>query len=73
MQILKHKKIAIFYIILFKISLPRIKSQHAAQTVLRMVTDVVEYCTEFLISSLNLLINSKSYRHHGIVILFFLI
>lgn len=48
-----------------QLSLPRIKTQHLAEAVQKLVADVVEYCTDFLISSFDLVVGSKSFRSHG--------
>ncbi|KAE9551899.1 hypothetical protein FO519_004890 [Halicephalobus sp. NKZ332] len=46
-------------------SLPRIKSTQLADVVQGLVGDVVEYCTDFLISSFDLVVGSKSFKSHG--------
>uniref|UniRef100_A0A914E8R3 BTB domain-containing protein n=1 Tax=Acrobeloides nanus TaxID=290746 RepID=A0A914E8R3_9BILA len=48
-----------------QLSLPRIKAQHLAEAVQKLVADVVEFCTDFLISSFDLVLGSKSLRSHG--------
>ncbi|CAD5234723.1 unnamed protein product [Bursaphelenchus xylophilus] len=48
-----------------QIALPRIKAQHSSIYVQKMVNDVVEYCTDFLISSLDLVVQSKLFIQQG--------
>uniref|UniRef100_A0A914YFZ7 BTB domain-containing protein n=1 Tax=Panagrolaimus superbus TaxID=310955 RepID=A0A914YFZ7_9BILA len=46
-------------------SLSRTKSQQLAESVLSLVNDVIEYCTEFLISSFDLILGSTAFKNHG--------
>uniref|UniRef100_A0A914QLU0 BTB domain-containing protein n=1 Tax=Panagrolaimus davidi TaxID=227884 RepID=A0A914QLU0_9BILA len=46
-------------------SLSRAKSQQLAESVLTLVNDVIEYCTEFLISSFDLILGSNAFKLHG--------
>ena len=46
-------------------SLPRIKSVQLSEVVQGLVADVVEYCTDFLISSFDLVVGSKAFKTHG--------
>jgi hypothetical protein len=46
-------------------SLSRTKSQQLAESVLTLVNDVIEYCTEFLISSFDLILGSNAFKLHG--------
>lgn len=48
-----------------QIALPRIKAQHASLFVQKMVNDVVEYCTDFLIASLDLVVTSPAFAQQG--------
>uniref|UniRef100_A0A7E4VFN7 BTB domain-containing protein n=1 Tax=Panagrellus redivivus TaxID=6233 RepID=A0A7E4VFN7_PANRE len=46
-------------------SLPRIKTAALAESVQSLVADVVEYCTDFLTSSFDLVVGSKSFKSYG--------
>lgn len=48
-----------------QVGLPRIKSQQLAESSQSLVNDVIEYCTEFLISSFDLVLGSKAFKAHG--------
>ncbi|CAD5229078.1 unnamed protein product [Bursaphelenchus okinawaensis] len=48
-----------------QIALPRIKAQHSSIYVQKLVNDTIEYCTDFLISSLDLVVQSKVFVHQG--------
>lgn len=48
-----------------QISLPRIKAQHFSQFVQRLVNDVVEFSTDFLITAFDAVIASKAFAQQG--------
>ncbi|KAH7714080.1 BTB/POZ domain-containing protein 8 [Aphelenchoides avenae] len=48
-----------------QVALARVKAQQPAQMVQQMVTDIVEYCTDFLISSFDLIVASTSFSAQG--------
>jgi hypothetical protein len=50
-----------------QVGLSRMKLQQHAQAVQTLVADVAEYCTEFLVTSLDSLIQSESFSASGMV------
>lgn len=48
-----------------QVALPRIKAQHSSQFVQRLVNDIVEFSTDFLITAFDAVISSKAFAQQG--------